>query len=92
MARAAPPHSHVEGEDEQGVQQNIADGADGDREHAGLGKALRVDKGVEPQGQLDKNGAQRVQPHIVPGVRDGVFTGAEEEKQVLSKQLDDAGE
>ena len=77
-------HAHVEPVDKDGVQDDVADGADAGGGHAGLGKALVGDKGGHAQGELDKDGAQQVNPQIGHGVGQGVFAGAESQQHRLT--------
>ena len=76
-----PPDAHVQGEDEQGVQQDVAHRADEDGFHAHLGEALGGDEGVQAQGQLHEQGAQGINLHILDGIPDGVPAGAEGQQQ-----------
>ena len=82
---AAPCTPHVEPEDEHGVQDDVADGADAGGGHAGLGKALVGDKGGHAQGELHKEGTQQVDAQVGHGIGQGVLTGAEGHQDGLAK-------
>ena len=86
--QGSPLHPHVQGEDEDGVQHNVAPRPQGHGEHPRPGKALGVDEGIESQGQLDKEGAHGIDPSVVPGIGKGGLAGPKEQKEVRTKDLD----
>ena len=82
----------METKNEDGIQNDVADGADGHGAHTCHGEALRVDERVQSQGNLDENRADGINFHIIPCVADGVFTGSEHEEQRLAEDQDDGGQ
>ena len=80
------PDAHMQGKNEDGVQQDVGHRADEHRPHADLGKALGGDEAVEAQGHLDENGADGVDAHVIHGVGNGVLAGAEGQQQILAPQ------
>ena len=81
------PHPHTE--DHNGVQHNVQSRSDGDGHHAGSSKALGIDKSIHPQADHHKNGARRVNPHIVGSVSVGLAAGPEGIEDGLLENLQD---
>ena len=79
QSRAA--NAHVEHEDEQRVEHNVADRANQHSQHAGLRKALRGDERVHAERQLDKNRADGIDAHIADSVVNRVFARAKSQQQ-----------
>ena len=77
-SRAFDPHP--EGEDEKRIERDIEDGANQDREHRGGGLAHRGDEAIEPEGEFDEEGPDRVDVHVIEGVADRVLRSAKREK------------
>ena len=79
------PNAEIQGKDEQRVQKDVEPRANEGGFHADGGEALRGDEGVHAQCNLDKHGAQRVDPHIVQRIADGVLAGTEEIKDRVNE-------
>ena len=82
----------MKSKDEDGVQNDVADGADSHGTHACHGEALCVDERVQSQGDLDENRADGIDFHVIPCIADGVFTGPEHEEQRLAEDQDESGQ
>src|SRR5699024_10374844 len=74
---------HMETENENGVKYDIDDGTNDNGGHTDFGKSLCGDESIQTQGKLYENSTQRINAHIVHGIADGVFTGAECHKKRL---------
>ena len=78
----------METENENGVKNDIDDRTNDNGSHTDFSKALGGDKSIQTQSELYKNGTQGINAHIVHGIADGVFTGAECHKDGLRKSAE----
>ncbi len=75
-------YTHMKDKDEDGVQNNIDNGADEGGHHADLGKALGGDKGVHAQNQQHKDRTQNINAAVGKGIGQGSVTGTEKPQHV----------
>ena len=83
------PDPHPKAENKQRVQSDVQHRPDQHRAHGHQSLSLGGDIGVEPQGQLDKDGAHQVDGDVVQSIADGILRGAEGHQHRL---LDDGEE
>ena len=69
--------AHGQSVDENWVQDNVAHRTHQHRKHSRFGKALGGNKGVHTQSQLDENGADGVDIHVIHGIANGIVAGTE---------------
>ena len=81
--QSGAPDAHIQGKNEDGVQKDIAHGADEYRAHGHLGFALAGNKGVEAHGQLHEQGAHQIDGQVLVGKGKGLFAGAHQIQQGL---------
>ena len=82
VAMAAPRTPHVEPEDEDGVQHNVAYRTDDGGQHAEFGKALGGHKGVHAHDQQYEQAAQHIDAGVGQSVGQGDAAGAEPGQQL----------
>ena len=85
VASAAPRTSVMQSEDKDRIEDDVAESADGNGNHAGFGITLCVDKGIESERHLDEESAADVDFHVVPGVENRLLTGAEHQEDRAPK-------
>ena len=73
-----PPHPHIQGKDEDGIQHDVHRRPQGHRHHPHAAEALGVDKGVHAQADHHKEGAQQIDGQVVVGVGEGQVAGPKE--------------
>ena len=77
--------SHGKAVNENGIEDDIRDGADQYGKHTDERKALRGDKGVQAERQLHKNGTQCIYAHIFDGIIYRILCRSERPKQLFRK-------
>ena len=75
----------MQSEDKDRIEDDVAESADGNGNHAGFGITLCVDKGIESERHLDEESAADVDFHVVPGVENRLITGAEHQEDRAPK-------
>ena len=80
------PDAHSQPKNQHRVQHDIQHSADEHRLHSHGGEALRRNKGVHTQRQLDEQGAEGVDAHIIHRETDGIFAGSEHKQHFPAPQ------
>ena len=76
----------LEEEDKDGVKDDIGHCTNEGGLHTDLRKALGRDKSIQTQTHLHENRAEHINIHIIHGIADGIFTGAEFHQERLRKK------
>ena len=80
VASAPPFDAHAHSEDKDRVQDDVDHGSDQYGEHTGFRISLCGDEHIHSKCHLDENGSDGVDVHVIGCVTDGIFTGAECQK------------
>ena len=75
-SQSRPLYPHLEHKDEQRVQEDVQNCPDEHRAHGHQSLALGGNVGVQPQGQLDKNGTGQIDGDVIQRVADGGLRSA----------------
>ncbi len=92
VAVAAPPHPHVQAENQDGIQDDVAHRADDRGQHTEVGEALCGDEYVHPHNCHDEQRPHDVDAHIAQGVGQGAVAGPEEAQHRLRDDLEHHGQ
>ena len=84
--------SHIQSENKDGIQNNIAHGSDGDGVHTHFWETLGVDITVEARGEHGERCAGEIEIQIVPGIDEGSLAGTEGKENGLHKEVADGRE
>ena len=90
--RGGTAHPHIEGKNQDGVQDDVAHSADHGGHHAERGKALGGDKGVHAHNDEHKNGADDIDAGVIQRIRQRFFAGTEQHQQGRRSEIKHNGQ